>query len=67
MRSMEHPPRRPHGGTPGGTTTAVTDTAERTPGSRHFQSLILPGLVSVPPMPTWLSKLFRRKDTPAAH
>jgi hypothetical protein len=27
---------------------------------RHFRSLILPDLVSVPPVPAWLSRLLRR-------
>ncbi len=32
----------------------------------HFKSVIIPGLMSVPPVPAWLRKLFRRTDTPAA-
>lgn len=27
---------------------------------RHFRSLTLPDLVSIPPMPAWLSRLLRR-------
>jgi hypothetical protein len=33
----------------------------------HFRSLITPGLMSVPPMPAWLRRLFRHTDTPATH
>jgi hypothetical protein len=33
----------------------------------QIRSLITPGLASVPPMPVWLRKLIRRKDTSAAH
>jgi hypothetical protein len=39
---------------------ADADTDERDP---QIRPLITPGLVSVPPMPAWLRKLFRRKDT----
>jgi hypothetical protein len=45
-------------------TLAGADTDER--DIPHFESLILPALVSVPPMPAWLRKFFRRTDTPAA-
>jgi hypothetical protein len=43
---------------------AATDTGEQ--DRPQIRSLITPGLMSVPPMPAWLRKLFRRKDTPAA-
>ncbi len=32
----------------------------------HFRSLTMPGLAKGPILPAWLSKLFRRKDAPAA-
>ncbi len=35
------------------------------PYIHHYRSVITPGLMSVPPMPAWLRRLFRRKDTPA--
>jgi hypothetical protein len=41
--------------------TGAAGAAERTPGTRHFQSLILPDLVSVPKLPMWLRKPFRRR------
>jgi hypothetical protein len=63
---MEHTASRPSGTTPGHTSAAATDAAERTPGTRHFQSLILPGLAKGPILPAWLRRLFRRKDTPAS-
>jgi len=54
MRPMEHPTvSQP---------AAVADTDER--DIPHFRSLITPGLMSVPPMPAWLRKLFGRADTP---
>jgi hypothetical protein len=40
------------------------ETDKRDP---QIRSLITPGLASVPPMPVWLRKLIRRKDTSAAH
>ncbi len=47
----------------------LADTAQtgrtKKHGDRNFQSLILPGLVSVPPFTAWLSKPFRRKHTAA--
>jgi hypothetical protein len=63
MSAMERPtagrpavadPRRPQ---------ADADTYERDP---QIRSLILPGLVSVPPLPAWLRKRFRRTDTHAS-
>ena len=68
MRHMEHAtisqssaPLRPH--------TDATETGRTTKGhgDRHFQSLILPELVSLPLFYEWLRKPFRRKTTPAAH
>jgi len=44
-------------------TQADSNTDE--PYVHHFRSVITPDLVSVPPLPAWLRKLFRRKDTPA--
>lgn len=43
-------------------TQTSTGTYERDP---QIRSLITPGLVSVPSVPAWLRKLFRRKDAPA--
>jgi hypothetical protein len=43
---------------------AATDTGEQ--DRPQIRSLITPGLMSVPPMPAWLRKLFRRKDAPAS-
>ena len=50
----------------GDRSTATTDTAVRTPGTRHFQSLILPGLAKGPILPAWLRRPFRRTDTHAS-
>jgi hypothetical protein len=36
------------------------------PAGFHFEQLIVPGLGSGPILPEWLSKLFRRRDTPDA-
>lgn len=67
MSAMEHSTTdRPPGTTPGDRSAAATDTAERTPGARHFQSLILPGLAKGPILPAWLRRPFRRTDTPAS-
>lgn len=64
MRRMEHSTASqpttadpPH-------TQADTDTDK--PYIHHYRSVITPGLVSVPPMPAWLRKLFRRADTHAS-
>jgi hypothetical protein len=40
---------------------------ERDLESLNFEQLIVPGLGSGPILPAWLSKLFRRKNTQAAH
>lgn len=51
------------------TPTDVTETFFKTanaPSDRHFEQLTVPGLGSGPILPEWLSKLFRRKDTPAS-
>jgi hypothetical protein len=45
-------------------TQADTDTGEQE--RPQIRSLITPGLMSVPPIPVWLRKLFRRTDTRAA-
>jgi hypothetical protein len=67
MSAMKHSTTvRPPGATPGDTSTATTDTAERAPGTRHFQSLILPGLAKGPILPVWLHKHFRRTNTPTS-
>jgi len=66
---MEHSTTsRPTGTAPEDTSTGTTDRGPGTPRyTRHFQSLILPGLVSADALiPAWLRKLFRRTDTPAA-
>ena len=49
MRSVENPTV---------SDPAVADTDER--DLPHFRSLITPGLMSVPPVPAWLRKLFQR-------
>jgi hypothetical protein len=43
---------------------ADADTEE--PYIPHFRSLTMPGLAKGPIIPEWLSKFFRRKDTPAS-
>jgi len=59
MRPMKHPTvSQP---------AAVVDTNERVADTDerdipHFRSLITPGLMSVPPVPAWLRKLFQRAD-----
>lgn len=44
-------------------TQANANEGQRDP---QIRSLITPGLVSVPPLPAWLRKLFRHSATPAA-
>ena len=69
MRPMEHSTTgRPTGTVRGDTSTGTTDRGPGTPHyTRHFRSLILPGLVSADALiPAWLRKRFRRTDTPAA-
>ncbi len=68
MKLMEHSTTdRPPSTTPGDTNTGTTDRGPGTPHyTRHFQSLILPGLAKGPILPEWLRRLFRRTDTPAA-
>ena len=67
MRRMEHSTAsQPLASEARDTTETSTTKKVKAHGDRNFESLILPGLVSVPPMPEWLRKLFRRKDTPAA-
>ena len=66
---MEHSTTgRPTGTAPEDTSTGTTDRGPGTPHyTRHFQSLILPGLVSADALvPAWLRRLFRRTDTPAS-
>jgi len=65
MRPVEHPTTDLPVTTPGDASTATADG--RTPGTRHFRSLILPGLVSADALvPAWLRRIFRRTNTPAA-
>jgi hypothetical protein len=67
MSAMEHSTTDPPPGTtPGDTSRSATDTAERAPGTRHFQSLILPGLAKGPILPEWVRRPFRHTDTPAS-
>lgn len=69
MKFMEHSTTdRPPSTTTGDTSTGTTDRGPGTPHyTRHFRSLILPGLVSTDALvPAWLRKLFSRPDTPAA-
>jgi hypothetical protein len=68
MRHMEHstasqPPSADRSKIGQHRTQADADTDK--PYIHHYRSVITPGLMSVPPMPAWLRKLFRRKDTPA--
>jgi hypothetical protein len=61
MSPMEHSTAsQPPAADPRRTRTG-TDTDE--PYIHHYRSVITPGLMSVPPMPAWLRKLLRRKDT----
>ncbi len=59
MRSMEHD------ATIDRQVASPTNTDEREPP--QIRSLTVPGLVSVPPMPTWLRRLLRRTDTSTSH
>jgi len=64
MREMEHSTAsQPPAADPRRTQTDA-DTDE--PYVHHYRSVITPGLMSIPPVPAWLRKLFRRTDTPAA-
>ncbi len=36
------------------------------PPGRHFKQVITPGLLKSPIVPEWLSRRFRRKDTPVS-
>jgi hypothetical protein len=42
-----------------------TSKIEKAYGDRHFKPVITPGLLKSPIFPVWLSKRFRRKETPA--
>jgi hypothetical protein len=70
MRLMKHSTtdRLPPSTTPGDTSTGTIDRGPGTPHyTRHFRSLILPGLVSADALvPEWLRKRFRRTDTRAS-
>jgi hypothetical protein len=44
-----------------------TEPTKKTHGDLNFEQLTVPGLGSGPILPEWLSKLFRRNKTPAAH
>jgi hypothetical protein len=48
----------------------VRATKTKAHGDRHFKQVKMPGVASSPILPDWvhnrLSKLFRRKNTPAA-
>jgi hypothetical protein len=35
-------------------------------GDRHFKPVVTPGLLKSPIFPAWLSKHFRRTDTPVS-
>jgi len=62
MRPMEHSTAsRPPAPDPRRPQIARNDTDER--DLPQIRSLITPGLVSLPPLPEWLRKLFRRTDT----
>ncbi|HVA20260.1 MAG TPA: hypothetical protein VMU55_08800 [Solirubrobacteraceae bacterium] len=48
--------------------TDTDETSFKTPNAppgRHFKQVVTPGLGGRPLVPEWLSKYFRRKDTPA--
>jgi len=69
MKPMEQSTTgRPTGIAEDDTSTGTTDRGPGTPHyTRHFQSLILPGLVSADALiPAWLRKLLRRADTPVS-
>jgi hypothetical protein len=59
MRPMEHPTVNQPAAV-AKTDERVAETDER--DIPHFRSLITPGLMSVPPVPAWLRKLFKRRD-----
>jgi hypothetical protein len=66
MRPMEHPTVSQPAAV-ADTDEPVADTDEPVADTDdrdipHFRSLITPGLMSVPPVPAWLRKLFRRRD-----
>jgi hypothetical protein len=65
---MEDATTRPTGTAQGDTSTGTTDRGPGTPHyTCHFQSLILPDLVSADALvPAWLRKLLRRADTPVS-
>jgi hypothetical protein len=42
------------------------DSTEKAYGNLHFKPLVTPGLFKGPILPEWLSKPFRRKETPGA-
>ena len=57
---------RPPGSYPRRVDATEIRKAERTPGTRNFESLILPGLFSASALvPGWLRRRFRRTDTHA--
>jgi hypothetical protein len=63
MRPMEHPANTPSAA---GAHGPQADAGIDEPYIPHFRSLTMPGLAKGPILPAWLSKLFRRTDTPAA-
>jgi len=64
MRAMEHSTASPPPAADPLHAPAGVDTDER--DRPQIRSLITPGLMSVPPMPAWLRKRFRRKDAHAS-
>jgi hypothetical protein len=64
MRPVEHSTISTPSATGASGPQADADTDE--PYIPHFRSLTMPGLAKGPIVPAWLSKLFPRKDTPAA-
>ena len=45
--------------------TTETGGIEKAYGDRYFKPVVTPGIFKGPILPVWLSKRFRRKDTPA--
>jgi len=50
---------------PARTDTTETGGVEKAYGDRYFKPVVTPGIFKGPILPVWLSKFFRRKDTPA--
>jgi len=65
MKHMEHTlTGRSPAPDPRPTRATGDDTDKQTRDRPHFESLRVPGLISVPLFTAWLRKPFRRTDTP---